>query len=352
MDYSELDKKFDEFYVSIEPELKKLENERLKKVKKFQIPMIMIFALYILLLFIIHFLHVYKPEYDSMIKFCMIVLVIVGILYVGYLYYICFGNLALYVKQNFLPSILKIFGDFQSSDTEKITVDEMKQYPVFNSTTEIENDDIIKGTYNGLKILLQESKLKHISHYKNQKSQYYIFTGLIVKTEFPKKNTGTTLIFPTVWAAFSTVHISSGVSDLDERYKRVQLEDVEFAKIYNVFSTDQVEARYILTTGFMERLKNIRDLYTNKFFEMFPDFKSGGQISTPDEMQKKPMVSFLFIFDKNNIYILINTAVNFFEVFNPFKTMLDKNRYKAVFFQMTTIMDIIDGLKLDMKIGL
>ncbi len=350
MDYSELEKNFDDFYASIEPELKKLENERLKKVKAFKPLCIIGNALIVIALLYFIILNSGNPNIKSPEAWPLVALFIC-LVYTGILYGIYFGNFALDIKKRFLPSILKIFGDFQSSDTEKITVDEMKQYPVFNRTTEIENDDIIKGTYNGLKILLQESKLKHISHYKNQKSQYYIFTGLIVKTEFPKKNTGTTLIFPTVWVASSTANVSSG-SELDERYKKVQLEDVEFAKMYNVFSTDQVEARYILTTGFMERLKNIKNLYTNKFFEMFPDFKSGGQISTPDEMQKKPMVSFLFIFDKNNIYILINTAVNFFEVFNPFKTMLDKNRYKAVFFQMTTIMDIIDGLKLDMKIGL
>lgn len=38
-------------------------------------------------------------------------------------------------------------------------------------------------------------------------------------------------------------------------YEEVKLEDVEFSKQFFVDSNDQVEARFLLTTAFMERFK-------------------------------------------------------------------------------------------------
>ena len=40
--------------------------------------------------------------------------------------------------------------------------------------------------------------------------------------------------------------------------EEVRLENIEFCKNYRVFSMDQIESRYLLTTSFMERFKNIK----------------------------------------------------------------------------------------------
>ena len=51
--------------------------------------------------------------------------------------------------------------------------------------------------------------------------------------------------------------------------KEVILEDPEFKNIWAVHSDDQVEARYLLTVTFMERLKEL-----NTFISQFNDFGS------------------------------------------------------------------------------
>jgi hypothetical protein len=40
------------------------------------------------------------------------------------------------------------------------------------------------------------------------------------------------------------------------RFEKIELEDPEFEKIWDTYGEDQIEARYVLTTAFMERLKN------------------------------------------------------------------------------------------------
>ncbi|WP_074408433.1 DUF3137 domain-containing protein [Aquimarina megaterium] len=56
--------------------------------------------------------------------------------------------------------------------------------------------------------------------------------------------------------------------DLDET---VTLEDPEFMKMYTVYSNDQIEARYILSTALMQRLKDLTLATKGKYFISFKD---------------------------------------------------------------------------------
>lgn len=44
------------------------------------------------------------------------------------------------------------------------------------------------------------------------------------------------------------------------QYKRITLEDNEFNKMFNIYSNDNINARYILSPVLMEKLKEIRSL--------------------------------------------------------------------------------------------
>ena len=46
-----------------------------------------------------------------------------------------------------------------------------------------------------------------------------------------------------------------------EKLQDVKLEDISFDKRFNVYTKDQVEARYLTTPTFMERLKNLLRLH-------------------------------------------------------------------------------------------
>ena len=46
--------------------------------------------------------------------------------------------------------------------------------------------------------------------------------------------------------------------------EEVILEDTNFRKLNNVYSTDQIEARYLLTPSFMERIKSIGKIFAQK----------------------------------------------------------------------------------------
>lgn len=76
-----------------------------------------------------------------------------------------------------------------------------------------------------------------------------VFMGLLVRFDFPKNFSGRTVIQARS-GGFSSEHTHAG--------ERVHLESATFEKAFRVFSTDQVEVRYLLTPVFMERLLALR----------------------------------------------------------------------------------------------
>ena len=141
--------------------------------------------------------------------------------------------------------------------------------------------------------------------------------GIIVDTKFNKSFAGHTIIVPK----------NVKQPKLDKRYEKVKLEDVDFMKEYNVYSTQQIEARYILTTGFIKRFRDIRISFNENSLKC----------------------SFL----KNRMLIAISTSKNLFNIV-PTPYYKDTTREKATraFKEIFSIISIIEQLKLNQKIGL
>lgn len=108
------------------------------------------------------------------------------------------------------------------------------------------------------------------------------------------------------------------------KVKDVFLEDPEFMKRFKVCSSDQVEARYILTTAFI-----------NRFLKMSESFKYKTKA----------------IFMENNVYILVQAKKDWFEI--PFtKPCNDVNNYREFLNDFTRLLAIVDTLKLNQNIGM
>ena len=108
------------------------------------------------------------------------------------------------------------------------------------------------------------------------------------------------------------------------RSQGVRLEDPVFRQHFKVYSTDQIEARYILTTAFMNRILKLGEAY---------------------KWKTKAIVI------NNNIYILIDVRKNWFEM--PFfKSSIDINNYKEFLNDFTKLLAITEILKLNQNIGM
>jgi len=102
----------------------------------------------------------------------------------------------------------------------------------------------------------------------------------------------------------------------------VKLEDPEFEKEFVVYSTDQVEARYILTTSLMQRILNYKKM-------------TGERID--------------LAFVGNKIYVAIWKSSDPFEP-SVFGTLLDFDQVLRFYERLKIVIRIVDDLNLNTRI--
>lgn len=216
------------------------------------------------------------------------------------------------LKTKLLVKILSVFGDFNVfTSSSLITLGEIKKYGLFPYAVSKTDDDNIAGFYNGMSLYLTETSLSH----RVRKSSVIDFRGLIVKTVLNKNYEGMTVLS------------RKGNSYSRKRgMERVTLEDPEFNNLYEVFSDNQVEARYILTPSFMQRLKNIEDVFQAEDIHCVIKDK------------------YITLFIENN--------EDFFEVGDIGDTLYDKGKFCQTYNELVSIFNLIHYFKLDKKLGL
>lgn len=180
-------------------------------------------------------------------------------------------------------------------------------------------DDYIEGFRD--KTFFRFSELHTTRQVSTGKSSHTvtIFRGLFFIADFNKHFQGSTY----VWSEsnpqlnFLTKIFSSFASDLE----KVKLESVDFENRFIVYSNDQVEARYILTPSFMERIVKLEQLM-------------GAGIS--------------FSFVNTNIYVAVPINDKLFE-----PSFYRPNDYQSIsdyFNTVHIVFDIIDELKLNERL--
>ena len=147
---------------------------------------------------------------------------------------------------------------------------------------------------------------------------YYVtvFRGLLVQMDFPKKFNARTVISRDSGKLFN-IFKSWGMKG-----DRVSLEDPEFERRFEVFSNDQVEARYLLTPAFMERVTALSR-----------HFGSGLQLA----------------FDRGQVYIAGPMNGDMFEAGSMFQDLTNPSHVREVLDEFGIIFDIIDCLNLAAK---
>lgn len=189
---------------------------------------------------------------------------------------------------------------------------------IFNRYDNIDTDDTICGDYDGLPFKVSDIEITYTGTGENR-SVYTVFSGLYFATTINKNFQGEMLI--------KSEQLGLAKEILGK--KRVKLEDVEFEKDFEVYGTDQIDARYLLTTAFMNRLLSYKRRKGYKIDVFFSNK----------------------VFTKSNVYFFIHTNKDHFEI--PInKNLLNKDSYYNIIEEIVDIMEVVKALKLDQNIGL
>lgn len=167
-------------------------------------------------------------------------------------------------------------------------------------------EDCIHGKIKGTDFILHEAHLQKKQRSGKTDTWVTVFRGVMIRLAFPREFLGTTLLLRD--AGFLNTKKKSGL-------KRVGLVDPVFEKIFEAYGSDQVEARYLLTPTFMQKLVDLQRLLDgNKLKAAF----TGGHL------------------------LITVQAPDQFEIGSMFTSLTDITRTQKVVDEIATVLDIVE----------
>lgn len=149
---------------------------------------------------------------------------------------------------------------------------------------------------------------------KGDKKWHTEMRGQMMSLSFPRKFQGKTVVLRD-----QKFFQSKKIGDM----KRVGLVDPVFEAIFEAYGTDQVEARYLLTPTFMQRLVDLESSVSGK--------------------------NIRFGFLEGRLLIVVETA-NQFEAGSMFESLMSLNRTQKILDEIAAIFNLVDGV-LDPRLG-
>lgn len=268
------------------------------------------------------------------------------------------------IKQTFIPKIIQTLGEIHWNTDETIISDTiLEKSKLFGDYNVRSNDDTFGGKYNGIEFNVSETNLSYESDSGDNRTVSTVFNGIIILIDSNKETKAHTIIETKVETIKKTIKkislsvlllwisilsIGNGIHTNNitalvvgivlplviilfifpkNQMMRMKLEDTDFNKKYIVTTEDQVEGRYLITTGFMDRFKNLQTAFGTKNVKC--------------------------AFFDNKIMFALHTNKDFFELSGGlFHSLKHPKRVKSFYEETTAIYDIIDYFKLDEKTGL
>ncbi len=195
------------------------------------------------------------------------------------------------------------------------------------SVDRFKGEDYISGKIDKTDFAFSEVKAEHKTESTNEdgrtkESWTVIFKGLFFKADFNKNFKGEYFVLPD-FAEKKFGQLGNFFQKLSkQRGELIKLEDIEFEKEFVVYGSDQIEARYILSSSIMSRILEFKK-------------KSGKKIS----------ISFV----DSNIYIAIPYDE---DIFKPryYRTVVNEKATTEYYNVLDLVINIIEDLNLNTRI--
>lgn len=322
------------FSEEIIPIAKKFESERIKILKNARFFSLAggILTFFIVLSF---FAIAILPEYLARTFVSLTPILCIPVLLIPLWYTNIKKDFEIKVKEQIFPVVLRSLGNFEwcQVNIDMHRYDKVKHsglfYGVFkkahpdtnpngiNNKVFIHDDDVFTGSYKDIEITITDTELS----YDGDK----FFQGIIISLETPKLYKGTTIVQQNTLLR-KTYFRKWRYDEIAPYLEQVNLEDSGFMKQFSVYATDQVEARYILTPSFMERLKQVSFAFDAKQTDL--------------------------CIVNNMVWLAIKTNKDMFKLGTLTKSVYDFKEFQTTMNEITSILELIDELNLDVNVGL
>lgn len=262
------------------------------------------------------------------------------------------------LKNECKTSFMKVFGDvIWEQNTDFINSEDLNKSELFAYFNRRSSDDSFEGKYNEVDYAISETKLIYERGSGKRRKRNTIFKGIIIRFASNKTIRNKTIIttkgdtntaIQNKWSIIIAALLSLSYfvycknkmmvivgliftmlvlwpilfpQKNKEILEEINLEDPVFEKKFNVYSSDEVESRYLITTAFMERFNNLNTSF-------------GAQ---------KAKCSFY----GTSIMFAISTNKNLFEIGNLFRRLDNPKQITEFFNEVVSVLSLVDYFKLD-----
>lgn len=289
------------YHETIFPKLAAKEGERQLVNRKVFTAVCGLAVLYLALAFLIVY-QVKKPRFLIFITFAFIPILL------GVVYYMQ-RKLKAGTKEHLMQSITRFLGwSYQLSGFLPPELDLLKRHKMLPSWDRKSLEDEMRGTAHGADFRLCEAHLEREDNSDDGDNWTTVFRGVILEIDFHREFLGRTVVLRDK-SIFNRRKF--------EGMKRVGLVDPVFEKAFEAYGTDQVEARYLLTPDFMQRLVDLEKKFDGKQLR--------------------------FGFLRNRLHIVVD-APNQFEAGSMFEPLTAPGRTQKILNEIDAIFAVIDGL--------
>lgn len=185
-------------------------------------------------------------------------------------------------------------------------------------------EDHFAGAAHGAGFELYEAHLKQKRRSKNRTYYVTVFRGVLIRINFPRTIEGVTLVTRDK-GIFNALESWAKKTFSGKPLERVGLVDPHFEKYFEVYATDQVMSRYLLTPTFMERLLHLETVLEGKNVRcVFDEALGEGQ-------------------ESGELLIAAETG-NRFEAGSMFSPLADRSRIETLHAEIALIDKIIETL--------
>ncbi len=178
-------------------------------------------------------------------------------------------------KAGVVAEVVKLISpDWQYNCDSRISEESYWQSGLFpHRYDRYHGDDFVSGRIDKTDFQFSElhTEYKQVTYgSKGQRHEQWItiFQGLFMHADFNKYFSGTTFVLPDT-AERLLGAFGQSLQKLSSRGELVKLENTEFEKLFVVYSSDQVEARYILTPAIMESMVHLHQRFDGDIYFSF-----------------------------------------------------------------------------------
>lgn len=215
-----------------------------------------------------------------------------------------------------LKSLNNIFTDITYYPEKGFSKNSIKSIGMLDTGDSYNSNDYISGKYKNIAfeqsdIHIEEKHIEEDAAGEQEEVWETTFMGRLMIFDFNKPFKANIQV--------ASYRFEAESLPWSKKFSRVEMEDVEFNKMFNVLAESEHEAFYVLTPHFMEKLK---------------------------ELTKKLNCGIMFCFVDNKLHIAVDNYKDSFE-YNVFKPIDEIKIEKEITNDIKLITDFIDELNLD-----